>query len=122
VLLALLLLVTGSHGARILGVFPYPSKSHMIPLRVLMLELAARGHHVTEVTPFLERKIVPNYTQIEVKADFTKATGGKGKITREGNFTLAWSEIYLFFQIACDVDFVPCYSVNLVKIQPFVTT
>jgi len=50
-----------------------------------MLELAGRGHQVTEVTPFLESKIVPNYTQIEVKADFPSATGGKGKRTRAGN-------------------------------------
>jgi glucuronosyltransferase len=78
VLLALLL-VTGSDGARILGVFPFLSKSHMIVERVLMLELASRGHQVTEVTPFLETKIVPNYTQIEVKTDFATATGGLGK-------------------------------------------
>jgi len=84
VLLALLLLlVTGSHGARILGVFPFTSKSHMIIHRVLMLELAGRGHQVTEVTPFLESKIVPNYTQIEMKADFIKSAGGNGKRTRE---------------------------------------
>jgi hypothetical protein len=101
----MLLLVTGSHGARILGVFPLPSKSHMISPRVLMLELAGRGHHVTEVTPFLESKIVPNYTQIEVKADFTKATGGHGKRTRAGNSTPLWSEIYLS-SVACDFDFV----------------
>jgi hypothetical protein len=51
----------------------------MIIQRVLMLELAGRGHQVTEVTPLLERKIVPNYTQIEVKTDFATATGGRGK-------------------------------------------
>jgi glucuronosyltransferase len=95
-LLALLLLVSGSHGARILGVFPLPSKSHMIPTRVLMLELAGRGHQVTEVTPFLESKTVPNYTQIEVKVDIINSTGGNGKRTREGNGALAWSEIFLF--------------------------
>ena len=95
-ILALLLLIPGSHGARILGVFPYPAKSHMAPLRVLMLELAGRGHQVTEVTPFLESKIFPNYTQIEVKSDYAKATGGNGRRTREGNCTPAWSEIYIF--------------------------
>ena len=61
-----------------------------------MLELAARGHQVTEVTPFLESKIVPNYTQIEVKIDFVTATGGRGKRKRAGNCKLVWSEIYLF--------------------------
>ena len=74
-----LLVVTGSHGARILGVFPFPAKSHMIVQRVLMLELAGRGHQVTEVTPFLESKFVPNYTQIEVYSDFALVTGGNGK-------------------------------------------
>jgi hypothetical protein len=81
-LLLVLLLVTGCYGARILGVFPLPSKSHMIPPRVLMLEIASRGHHVTEVTPFLESKFVPNYTQIEVKGDFANSTGGNVKRTR----------------------------------------
>ena len=95
-ILALLLLIPGSHGARILGVFPYAAKSHMASPRVLMLELAGRGHQVTEVTHFLESKIVPNYTQIEVKFDYATATGGNSKRTREGNGTLAWSEIYIF--------------------------
>jgi hypothetical protein len=80
-----LLLVTGTHGARILGVFPFPSNSHMITPIVLLLELAGRGHQVTEVTPYLESKIVPNYTQIEVKVDFTAATGGNRKRTGAGN-------------------------------------
>jgi glucuronosyltransferase len=84
VLLALLL-VNGSHGARILAVFPFPSNSHVMTTRVLMLELASRGHQVTEVTPFLESKIVPNYTQIEVKGDIATATAGKRKRTRAGN-------------------------------------
>ena len=70
-----------------------------------MLELAARGHHVTEVTPILESKIVPNYTQIELKADLAKATGGNSKRTRAGNGTPLWSEIYLS-SVVCDVDFV----------------
>jgi hypothetical protein len=91
-----LLLVTGSHGARILGVFPFPSKSHVMVLRVLMLELAGRGHQVTEVTPFLESKVIPNYTQIGVKDDAAAATGGNRKRTRAGNCKVAWSGSYLF--------------------------
>jgi hypothetical protein len=58
-----------------------------------MLELASRGHYVTEITPFLESKIVANYNQIEVKASFLKASGGNGKKTGEGNGTLRCSEI-----------------------------
>jgi len=87
-MLLALLLVTGSHGARILGVFPLPANSHVITPRVLMLELAGRGHQVTEVTPFLESKIIPNYTQIGVNIDFAAATRGIGKRKRAGNCKL----------------------------------
>jgi hypothetical protein len=90
VLLALLL-VTGSHGARIIRVFPLPSKSHMIIPRVLMLELAGRGHQVTEVTPFLESKVVHNYTQIEVTADFATTTGGRCNSKGTADCELGWS-------------------------------
>jgi hypothetical protein len=44
-----------------------------------MLELANRGHEVTEVTPFPESKLVPNYTNIQVKEDLTIVAGGSGK-------------------------------------------
>jgi hypothetical protein len=53
-----------------------------------MLELAGRGHNVTQDTPFLESKIIPNYTQIEVKIDFAAATRAIGKRKRAGNFKL----------------------------------
>jgi len=82
------LLVTGSHVARIVGVFPLPADNHVITPRVLMLELAGREHQVTEVTPFLESKIIPNYTQIEVKIDFASATREIGKRKRAENCKL----------------------------------
>jgi hypothetical protein len=85
-----------------------------------MLELAGRGHQVTEVTPFLETKIIPNYTQIEVEADLAKATGGIGKIKQAVNGALAWSKI-CHFSVACDVEFILVYSVNFLMILPFVT-
>jgi hypothetical protein len=75
----MLLLMARSHGARILGMFPFPTPSHMIVIRGLMLELASRGHEVTEATPFPESKVIPNYTSIEVKTDLLVAAGGHGK-------------------------------------------
>jgi hypothetical protein len=75
-----LLLVAGTHGARILGMFPFPARSHTIIHRALMLELATRGHEVTEVTPFPESQPVHNYTNIAVKADLAAAAGGIGKV------------------------------------------
>lgn len=38
--------------ARILGVFPYPSKSHAMLGQPIFVELAKRGHEVTFVSPF----------------------------------------------------------------------
>jgi hypothetical protein len=69
----------------------------MIVMRVLMLELAGRGHQVTEVTPFLESEVLPNYTQIQLKLDFAAATGGNGKRKLWEKRQLACGRIYFFF-------------------------
>jgi glucuronosyltransferase len=75
-----LLPVTLSHGARILGVFPFPGRSHLIVHKALMLELARRGHEITMVSSFPESKPIPNYTDIEVKATFETLIGSTGKL------------------------------------------
>jgi glucuronosyltransferase len=74
-----LLPVTLSHGARILGVFPFPGRSHLIVHKALMLELARRGHQVTMVSSFPESKPIPNYTDIEVKTTLESLMGDIGK-------------------------------------------
>lgn len=38
--------------AKILGVFPYPSKSHAILGQPIFVELAKRGHEVVFISPF----------------------------------------------------------------------
>lgn len=38
--------------ARILGIFPYPSKSHVILGQPIFVELAKRGHEVVFISPF----------------------------------------------------------------------
>jgi glucuronosyltransferase len=68
ILAALLVaLLTTTQCAHILGIFPIPAKSHNIVLAALTRELARRGHHVTVVSPFPEKKPIPNLTDIEVK-------------------------------------------------------
>jgi glucuronosyltransferase len=62
----------GVHGARILGLFPIPSKSHFTVSSALVKELANRGHQVTVLSPFPEKSPTPNYTDIVI-----------GRITRE---------------------------------------
>ena len=55
----------GAHGAKILGIFPFPGKSHFAVSSVLLKELANRGHQVTVYSPFPEKSPIPNYTNID---------------------------------------------------------
>ena len=41
-----------AEGARILGVFPIPSKSHALLGQPIFVELAKRGHEVVFISPF----------------------------------------------------------------------
>jgi glucuronosyltransferase len=53
--------------AKILGVFPYPSKSHTILGQALFTELASRGHDVTFLTPYpLKKAPAKNYNEIVI--------------------------------------------------------
>jgi glucuronosyltransferase len=71
-----LLPVALNDGAKILGMFPIPAKSHLIVDKALMLELARRGHEITMVSGFPENKPVPNYTDIVVKTTLEDIAGG----------------------------------------------
>lgn len=65
----LIILFCHNEGAKILGVFPYPSKSHSILGQALFVELANRGHTVTFLSPY-PFKISPheNYTDIAISS------------------------------------------------------
>lgn len=53
--------------ARILGVFPYPSRSHSILGQALFTELAKRGHDVTYLSPYPFKKApAENYRDIAI--------------------------------------------------------
>jgi len=55
-----------------LAFFAAPARSHMTLKSALMTELAARGHHVTVVSPFPEKVPVSNYTDIVLEAPVNK--------------------------------------------------
>ncbi|XP_019531373.3 UDP-glycosyltransferase UGT5-like [Aedes albopictus] len=55
--------------ARILGVFPTPSKSHWLLGSALMKELALDGHDVTDVSPFQLAESPANYHHVKVQTD-----------------------------------------------------
>jgi glucuronosyltransferase len=52
VILLVLFVTYSVESARILGVFPYPSRSHSILGQALFKELAKQGHDVTYVSPY----------------------------------------------------------------------
>lgn len=56
-----------AESARILGVFPYPSRSHSILGQALFTELAKRGHDVTYLSPYpFETSPAKNYRDIAI--------------------------------------------------------
>jgi hypothetical protein len=77
--LILLLCLYGTEGARILGIFPMPAKSHMTVHSALMKELARRGHEVTVFSPFPEKSPIPNYTDIQFKLSYSEIFPNRGK-------------------------------------------
>uniref|UniRef100_A0A2M4BJY0 UDP-glucuronosyltransferase n=2 Tax=Anopheles marajoara TaxID=58244 RepID=A0A2M4BJY0_9DIPT len=56
-------------GAKILGIFPTSARSHYIVGSALMKELARRGHEVTVINPFPQKKPLANYRDIDVSLD-----------------------------------------------------
>ncbi|KAG5896751.1 hypothetical protein JTB14_031731 [Gonioctena quinquepunctata] len=66
-ILALLYFSASVEGAKILGIFAYPSLSHQIVYQPIWRELSLRGHQVTVVTPNpLDDKTLVNLTEIDV--------------------------------------------------------
>ncbi|XP_059475739.1 UDP-glycosyltransferase UGT5-like [Neocloeon triangulifer] len=71
--------VVPSRGARILAVFPFFSKSHILVLKALTNELSSRGHEMVVLSAFPQDKKLPNYTDIDIMPDLQeimqRATG-----------------------------------------------
>ncbi|XP_065157276.1 UDP-glycosyltransferase UGT5-like [Atheta coriaria] len=55
-----------SNGSKILGIFPFPSKSHYIIGEALLRGLAERGHDVTMISPFTLDKPIKNYQDVVI--------------------------------------------------------
>lgn len=51
---------------RILGIFPFRSKSHYAVARKIMITLAARGHRVTVISGIAEKSITANFEHIDL--------------------------------------------------------
>lgn len=60
--------------ARILAIFPTPSHSHQKIFKVLVKDLAERGHSLKVLTPYLQNYGHPNVTEIDIHVDPLKGT------------------------------------------------
>ncbi|XP_065156557.1 UDP-glucosyltransferase 2-like [Atheta coriaria] len=58
--------------ANILGVYPFPSKSHCILGHALLKGLVQRGHNVTMLTTYPMEKSSENYTELLMDVNLTK--------------------------------------------------
>ncbi|XP_008548642.1 UDP-glucosyltransferase 2 [Microplitis demolitor] len=56
-----------THALKILGIFPYPGKSHFVMIGALMKELAHRGHQVDVIGHFPLNKPVENYRDLTIQ-------------------------------------------------------
>nr|CAD7398190.1 unnamed protein product [Timema cristinae] len=64
--------------SRILGIFGHIGKSHFFVFEPLLKALAAKGHNITVISYFPQKKILPNYTDIDLHGSVTtlEPTGG----------------------------------------------
>lgn len=54
------------NGLKVLGIIPFPSKSHFAIGNGIIESLVDAGHEVTVMSPYPQRKNRPNYNEIDV--------------------------------------------------------
>ncbi|XP_047112722.1 UDP-glucosyltransferase 2-like [Schistocerca piceifrons] len=69
-LLVMLSVLGASDAAKILSVVAFPTVSHQLPLRMISLELAKRGHQVTFITTDPSKKSIANFTEVDISASY----------------------------------------------------
>ncbi|XP_061392911.1 UDP-glycosyltransferase UGT5-like [Musca vetustissima] len=87
--------------AKILAIFPFPGPSQYILVQPYLKALAARGHEVTSVNAFPQKKAVANFRDISVTEVFDNYAGEEGlkRISRiaDGNCKQLCPIFYIFF-------------------------
>lgn len=64
ILTVIVTIIIQTHAANILFLFPLPSPSHKLPIKVLIEALASQGHHVTLVSSYSLTKGLDNCSEI----------------------------------------------------------
>ena len=71
-LVLILIFVNNLNAYRILGLFPYPGKSHFQVFRPLLDALHERGHHLTVISYFPQNKSDDRYRDISLTGYYLK--------------------------------------------------
>ncbi|XP_015121941.1 uncharacterized protein LOC107044539 [Diachasma alloeum] len=68
-LFASLLIIQNENASalRVLGIFPFPGRSHTIDVEHLLKEMSRRGHTVDLISHFPQKKALPNYRDISLR-------------------------------------------------------
>lgn len=72
-LLLILLSLSYCGCSNILGLFPYPGRSHFVVADTLLMELSKRGHNVTVYTCYPKNYTIRNYRDIDMSSCFGAA-------------------------------------------------
>ncbi|XP_078037069.1 UDP-glucosyltransferase 2 [Augochlora pura] len=95
--LTLVCVIAAGDGARILGVFPFPGKSHYYIYEPLLKRLAEKGHEVVAVSYFPQKTPLPNFTDVDISSVMPETTGALSFQTL-GDRTSHLHDINLFFE------------------------
>lgn len=64
-----------ANGARILSLFPHQAKSHYLVFEPLLKKLSENGHQVVSVTHFPQKKLLPNFTDVDITTSLPSLVG-----------------------------------------------
>lgn len=83
IVLIFLLLLSLASAYKVLGVFPWGSKSHYAIGNAVMNSLLEAGHEVVMITPFPRKQNSPNYRDISVVDIMEEMQKGKKRLKNQ---------------------------------------
>ncbi|KAK5642854.1 hypothetical protein RI129_009021 [Pyrocoelia pectoralis] len=84
-----------TNAAQILGVFPFPARSHIQLGNRILKELADRGHNVTIISPYKEKAQRKNFNQVLVENVFQKSAEMKSDLFNHVNYNILHRVLFL---------------------------
>ncbi|KAF5289141.1 hypothetical protein FQR65_LT02031 [Abscondita terminalis] len=96
VIFCLMVVFPNVENAKILGVYPYTSYSNYLLGDTIFKELIRKGHEVTVITPFKEKKQLQNYSQILIEDLFEKSLEMRNTILDHVNYNIFQKAHWLY--------------------------